>query len=305
MKNKISTGIWLIFFGVIVLLHNFKVIDFNFYAIWKYWPLLLVSIGLNLLLQNRQNGNIILAVFNVIVCVFLTVIGVTSKDSFSFNWTKTSNTITTTTEYEDAQSSVDYPYNDAIEEATLELNLGAASLSLGGSNDIDLLRSTSNSDYLGLKLESEGDDIHKKLILNSAIKDGGGKKNSINLSLNTQPIWNLEFNIGAAKFDADLTKHKFKNLEINAGAASFDIKLGEPQVKISKIEISTAASNCEINIPKDAACQIDMDSFLSSKKFDGFVKVGDKQQTPNFDTASKKYIIEISGAVNSLKINSY
>src|SRR5690606_14216337 len=84
MKNKISTGIWFIFFGSIVLLDNFNIIDFNFYAIMKYWPLMIVSVGISLIFQHKNYGTAVIVFVNLAICIVLAVVGYTSKDNF--NW---------------------------------------------------------------------------------------------------------------------------------------------------------------------------------------------------------------------------
>src|SRR5690606_42094432 len=84
MRGTISTGIWLVFFGIVALLHNFDVVHFNFYAILKYWPLIIISVGINLMFQYKNFGTAIIIAANVAICAFLAVIGYTSEEKF--NW---------------------------------------------------------------------------------------------------------------------------------------------------------------------------------------------------------------------------
>lgn len=299
MKNKITTGIWLIFFGIIVLLHNFDVIHFNFYAIWKFWPLLIIALGLNLLLQNRSQGKLILIAFNVIVCLFLTYEGMTSKESMNLTDKFINKNV-----YRKGipgKNSIEIPYTVETEtEQKLVFNVGAAAV-LIDSTATNLLSAKSLNNNLTIIEDISGNNIE----LSTKNTNKNAKNQKIELQLSTQPIWDLNFNIGASKFDANLQAHKFSNLEINSGAAAVDCKLGYPAIENTTIEINTAASSVSLLIPSDAACQIETTSLFSNNRLEGFEKTEDGYQTKNFNSAKNKFIIEVNGAMNSLKINRY
>lgn len=301
MKGKISTGIWFIFFGVIALLHNFDIINFNFWALIPYWPLLIIAIGANLIFQNRPFGILILTVINICLCIFLGYIGLTSTARFSssiINYHVSSDTLGTA-------PFVETPFITGTAQASLEFNVGASTITLDSVPSKQLFRASTPNGNIGLKLENSGDSLFPHLELTSVVKHNNNQQNKIQLAFHQSPLWNLTINMGAASFVADFSKYKIENLEINAGAASLNMTFGMPQAQESILEINTAASSCTINIPKDAACKLEMESILTSKKFDGFHKKEDAQQTANYDTAEKKYIIKITGAANSLKINRY
>lgn len=302
MKGKISTGIWFIFFGTIALLHNFNVINFNFWAILRYWPLIIIAVGANLIFQNKPSGTLILSIINVAICIFLGYIGLTSTQRFNLggniNFTNTDDTV-------GSSKQVQADYVTGTEKASLHLNIGAAAVVIDSIPSSKLLEASSSNNNVGLKLETQGDSINPELDLTTIIKSNNNNKNKVALALNQQPIWNMELNMGAASLTANFSQHKIEHLEINAGAASLNMSFGMPQVNESIIDINTAASSCELNIPKDAACRIEMESILTAKKFEGFNKKDDAQQTENYDSAEKKYIIKITGAANSLKINRY
>lgn len=302
MKGKISTGIWFIFFGIIALLHNFDVINFNFWAILPYWPLLIIALGANLIFQQRPNGVLILSVINITLCIFLGYKGLTSTERFNFGskvtYDNTTDTIGTST-------SVTSAYIQGTEKATLEFNVGASAIVLDTTDSSLLIEASSPNKNIGLKLINDGDSLTPQLELNTVIKQNSKGNNKINLALNTLPLWDLSVNMGAASFTGDFSRHKVDKMEINAGAASINLTFGMPQVETSVIEINTAASSCKISIPKDAACRLEMESILTSKKFDGFHAKENAQQTDNYNTAEKKYLIKITGAANSLNISRY
>lgn len=302
MKGKISSGIWFIFLGLVALLHNFDVINFNFWAIIQYWPLIIISIGANLIFQHKKNGILILTILNVILCLFLGYVGLTSQERFRFTDHININSSNDTT---GTSPIVETPFTENIDKATLELNAGAASIQLDSNETVSLVQASSSNGNVGLKLNKTGAKDNPVVEITTVIKTDNENKNKVNLSINKKPLWDLNLNLGAASFKADLSQHRFSKLEINAGAASCKLDLGMPATAESLIEINTAASACEINIPKDAACRLEMETLLSSKKLDGFNKKEDFQETDNYATADKKYFIKVTGAANSLKINRY
>ncbi len=301
MRGKISTGIWFIFWGTVVLLYNFDIISFNFWAILPYWPLLIIAIGAGLIFQNKKNGALIVSTINIGLCIFIGYIGMTSDKkvniSNSMNFSNVSNDTTGTS------SHFSTPYDKGIKSAKLIVNGGALALKIG-NNSSDYLFEATSSEFTGLKLQRTGDNESPVLELSSVIKQEG-KNNKADITLNINPIWDLELNLGAAKLNADFKNHKISNLEINAGAASMNLALGMPVSEQSNIEVNTAASSLNISIPAAAACRVEMSTILSSRKLAGFEKKGDYFQTPNYDSASLKYNINIDGAANSLKINRY
>jgi len=303
MRGKISTGIWFIFFGLIALLHNFNIINFNFWAILPYWPLLIIAVGAKLIFQNNKNGLYIIPAINIILCLFLGYIGLTSNEKFNLmdKIMVNSNPKDTIGASMTVHAS---PYLGHTETATLVLNTGALALRLDSIPSEELVVASTDNNNIGLKLLESGDNESPNFELNTVIKKEG-KNNSVTLALNENPIWDIYINMGAATFNADLSRHKFSNMEINAGAASMNLTFGMPSVENSTVEVNTGASSFVINIPKEAACQVEISSFLSSKKLNGFDKNGNYYQTPDFENAEKKYTIHIEGAANSLKINRY
>jgi len=131
------------------------------------------------------------------------------------------------------------------------------------------------------------------------------KTNTAVFKLNAAPVWDINVEAGATKLDFDLTKFKIRKVDIDGGAASFKIKLGEP-LDATHLNVETGASEVNIAIPKNAACSIETDTGLSSKKFDGFNRTDDnKYETTDFHNADKKIYIRISGGISDFKVNRY
>lgn len=299
MNNKIATGIWLVFIGAIILLHNMDIIHFNFYAIIKFWPLAIVSVGISLLLQNRPQGVLISTVCNILICSFLVYQGTTAGDR---NYANDEAGIDS-----QAQSQrVALEYNSEIERVKLHLNGGAANFKLVTPEDsTKLIAAWTDSPSVGLKLDESG-TREKEIVFEAKHKDSRSKKNTVEFYLNPAPVWDLELNVGAVNFKADFSIYRFQTLAINAGASNIGLTFGEPTLESTKIEINTGASNLNLRLPKDAAYRVVGKNVMSSTQYEGAEKVNKGvYETENYHTAAMKYDIELNGAANSSSINTY
>jgi hypothetical protein len=131
------------------------------------------------------------------------------------------------------------------------------------------------------------------------------RKNKVAIKLNPVPSWNMKLDIGAASMQMDLSLYKIDTMDVDAGASSMEIKLGD-RSPLSVLSFDAGASSIELSIPRSSGCQISSDSFLISKKFEGFSKNGDRTyQTENFVTSKNRIYITVNTAVSSIEIKRY
>jgi|SRR5690606_14757206 len=301
MNNKIATGIWLVFIGGLILLYNFKIINFNFYAALQMWPIILVSIGISLLLQNRRNAIPIIVIANILLCGLILQRGLTSKENIWGNLQVKHKTERS----EEFQKVVSHAYKNQMEKAHLAINGGASKLILLAAQDSNnLIYSKTNQKNSSLLLKTKGEE-NVKLDLTTNTKNNNNTETT-QIELNTNPVWDLEFNLGVAQIQGDLRMFKLKGLEINSGASTLSLHLPNPEQGKSKIEVNTAASKIQLYIPKNAACRVEAQSFLSKNTYQDIdIIENDIRKSVNYDSAPNKYDIEINGAANSLSILRY
>ncbi|MGQ9798834.1 MAG: LiaF transmembrane domain-containing protein [Ignavibacterium sp.] len=305
---KTSHYFWGMFFislGGLVLIGNLTDISFQWSTAWKFWPSVLILIGLSIMIKNQIGKNFIAALAGIILAL-----------SIYSSVSATTNLITDSFEIDiDDDASVSYDttkfsqdYNDSIKIAALHFNGGAGSFKLFSATDklVDF-QAEGLSDMYSLRRNDSGTyseiffDMKKK-----SIKIGKQNyKNSVEISLNPNPEWDLNFDVGASSLDLDLTQFKVRNTEINMGAAALRIKYGN-LVTTSDLKISAGASDIDILVPKEIGCEIKTDAALSSKNFKGFDKIkSDLYRTKNFNTAEKKLYIKIDCGISSIDVDTY
>lgn len=306
-SNTIISGIWLVCIGLVILLHNFDIIDFNFWAIIKLIPLLIIALGINLIVQNKPYGGYITIAVNVVICSILLIKGLTTaKDTYSSQDLFSENISIDNDSDADMVQRVESIYEND-QKAELIFNGGSGNYVFEQKDSAKLFEAWSINDKMGIELKTTKKDDQKTIIVNS--KSFGKSKNKTNTTYFTfhkNPIWDLEFNIGAANFTCDLSGYKLSKMNINSGAANLKLTLGEPLNGVTKIEIATAASKIYLKLPKDAACSYTQESILSSKKISGFdIQEGGVYKTSNFDEATNRYEIDLTGAANSFEVTRY
>lgn len=309
MENKITAGIWFVFIGLILLLSNLNVIDFNLWATLKFWPLLIVILGINLMVQNKTYGTYIKIGCNVLFLGLILYIGLTTQSS---SWQESifNNRQTTWTDGEnekDLTTKVSTPYDSTYSSAKFEFNGGAGSFDLQSTGTEQLIEAISPDKRVGLLLETENLKALQKVTINAKpIGKSRKKMGTVSINLHAKTLWDLELNYGAATINGDLSTTTFKKMEINTGASTLQLKLGSPKIDLAEINIATGASTINLQIPKDAAIMVKYTSILSSNSFEGFASNSDGlAKTAGYDQAAHKYDITIEGAANTFSITRY
>lgn len=307
MENKITSGIWFVFIGLVLLLHNLGVIDFNFWATIKYWPLLIIIVGVNLIVQNKAYGNYIKIGCNVLFLGWILYVGISAPAT---TWTEQlfnkRNIEVGDIDSGSMSNEVHTAFDPAMKESTLEFNGGAGKFEMKVQESAHLVSARSKTDDMGLNIQTRKTDSEQKVTINAKPVSGGKQSNTVMVDINPNVLWNLNLNYGAASINGDLAALQFQKLELNAGASHVSLTLGSPQAGVSKIDISTGASTIHLRIPKDAAVKAAYTTILSKNSLEGF-ESNEKglATTANYEAAENKFDIELQGAANTFKITRY
>lgn len=308
MENKITSGIWFVFIGIVLLLHNLDIIDFNFWATLTYWPLLIVIVGINLMVQNRRFGGYIKIACNALFLGWIFYIGISTPGA---HWTETllNNRQVNIGDLDDGApltNEVKTSFDNTIQESRLEFNGGAGNFEIKAVEGDNLILAKAKDDKMGMTIQTSKQDGKQHVTINAKPTANSKKSGTVSLEIHPQTTWDFEFNYGAASINGDLSALRFRNLDINTGASSMDLTLGMPQVDVSYIAIVTGASKIHFRIPKDAAIQVEYTSVLSKNSFEGFATKEDGvARTANYEHADKKFNIDLDGAANTFVISRY
>jgi len=192
--------------------------------------------------------------------------------------------------------------------ATLNFDAGAGTFNIKDTtyNLIYAITEGHINNYKLKRLDSDTSSIIDFDMGDKAIfRFGKDYKNKVDIALNSKPVWDMSFDVGAASMDFDLTEFKTKNVDVDMGAASINIRLGYLYSE-TKLSVDAGASDINVFIPKESGCKILIDGALSSKHFTDFEKINsDNFQTENFDEAANKIYIDIECGVSSISVDRY
>src|SRR5690606_4020389 len=222
MENKITSGIWFVFIGVVLLLHNLDIIHFNFWAIIKYWPLLIVIAGVNLIAQDKPYGNYIKIGCNLLFLGWILYVGMSASKT---DWTEplyNNKYININNTGKDATLSdlVQIPFDSTMKESVLEFNGGAGKFEMKVEEKTNLVSARSKAKGMGMSMETAQENGKQKVVINAQPTSKGKKSDAVLINLHPDVLWDLNLNYGAANINGDLSMLTFGNLEINTGASS-------------------------------------------------------------------------------------
>jgi hypothetical protein len=165
---------------------------------------------------------------------------------------------------------------------------------------------TSFGEYV-IEQDSIDDRQEIRLSLHSAKKGFhlGRMTNEVDLRLNPDQVWDLNFDMGASKLDLDLEYLAVESLRLDCGASKSKIRLGA-RLPETNVQIDAGASSIRLEVPESAGAEIRVDAPLSSKGFPGFTKVRDGlYRTDNYDSATRRVSVGIDAGVSSIRVVRY
>ncbi len=260
MKPKhIFWGFLFITVGVLILLNNFGSLNIDLYNYWKYWPLVLILLGVSFLMRNAWLRSFFAAISGIILAIAIFSMFSASFDFIGNRFVINDNGVHM--DFDDSFNDTTYysePYSNDIKSAELVFRAGAGDFKIndttgklfeavtyGYRNNYDL--NTSNSDG---KSTINFDMKKRKMIINDR-NDG----NKAYIKLSNLPVWDMNFKLGAASVYFDLTPFSVKDINLDMGAAKVDVKLGNKS-DVTNLNVDAGVSSITIKVPESSGCQI-------------------------------------------------
>jgi hypothetical protein len=280
--------------GAIVLLANIGVLSSDaLLRLADLWPLLLVILGLQLILNHtlpRQQATLVgLAATIVIVIGAVAYAALAPTASFGTRQTTSSQNLGGLT-----AATLDLRYNGAtvdIEAGSLGDSLYQAHIEFPGAD----VPPTISLDHESGTLEISETSSFAPLHLFSATR------RHIKLMLTDRIPWTVKISGGTANAHLDLRRLQLAKLEISGGASRLDAQLPTPKGTVL-IDISGGVSNLTLRAPAGAQWHAAVTGGVSGLSINGSSHAavgGDfQQQSPGYAEASDRFDIEISGGAS-------
>lgn len=246
----------LIVLGGIALLVNTGVISADrLYRLADLWPLLLIVIGLELFVARTPmapNAAAIAAVLILLVAVVGSLAYVAAGPAVPGSGTVGGSAAV-----------------DGLDHASLEVNVGAATLHVVGS-DLGSDLYNARIDYSGpapsISFERTGGRV--VISQNSGFHFLGSQRFALDMKLSTKVSWTIAVHSGAATDTYDFGKLQLKSLEDDTGASREDIILGTPKGNVP-VTINGGALTVNLHRPGNTAATVEVSGGAVSLDFDG------------------------------------
>lgn len=278
-------GLALVTLGILFLLHNLNVVSWDIWGeLWRFWPVLLVIIGINLLWGPSRPGLV------MVISLALLFGSVTSAAIIAGHPTNTKPTT-----YSQTLSG--------ITSAEATVTFGAGNLTIGQlpGESKNLVESTAEPDMRHDYSTRNGTGI---ISLNVPAGNVSGPVRINLIARFSQDIpMQLTVKTGASHADIDLTGLKVNDLTMDIGASSLDLKL-PANAGAAKAAVKAGAASINITIPQNVPARIQISAGLSSINVDSrFRKSGSAYQSADYtNSAVGKLDLTINAGVSSINI---
>lgn len=286
----------LILVGVVALLANTGQIPVDrLYNLVILWPLILVVLGLELIVRRSLRG--VAGDVAAALIILLAIIGAVA-------YVAASPTATPGTSF-DTSAEV-----GTLESAKLEIDAGAAQITVVGTSDLGSNLYHAHIGYTGQKPEVTLDRSSGELRIsqrNRGFYDFLQNRNfTLDLQLNPSIPWTITQNSGAATSAYKLANLHVSGLTLNTGASRDEITLGAPS-GIVPVQVNGGSLTVRIHRPADTQASISVSGGAIALVADGKTShgIGDlNYESPRFASAADGYKIEISGGACNVSLDS-
>lgn len=288
-------------FNIFNQLFNFN-LPFTFSGLLRsmvdIWPLTLIFIGLNILLNRHTIFKIVLWISFLVVLILYASYGSRfEKMNFFLDPFEIHNEIVVETE-----KTENFNVQDA-QKGEIKIELGACKLETWGIGS-DITRIKSNMEDLNAVSQYNEEDKIIKLKIedeDGILKKTNRKNIFTDIQLSTLIPWNITAEIGAIDAEFDMKKIKVDTLNINVGAGNVKVYLGENNTH-SDIYLNGGASNIKVYIPQDCGVRVIKNGNLINLSDHFGLK--EDLMTENFNEADTVYNIYLNANAANIALYS-
>lgn len=285
----------LILLGVLLLLNNLGLINWSVWtAIARFWPLVLIALGLELILGR---GSVSTSAIVIIVLVIIVGSGLALRHP--------------TARGAVTRTRVEKPLSGAT-SADIEINMGVGTLYLSSlANSSDLISGmvdTAVGEWLTQDFKITGNKARLVLSTESGsfidpyfFGIGRQPARKWDLALNESIPTSLDIRTGVGEARIDLERVMATAVEVRTGVGKTDLTL--PAMGNAKVTLSGGVGETVIHIPKGVAARIRTKTGIGSVQVHGnYTRINNEYISPDFDTAENRVELEVKGGIGSIRI---
>ncbi len=291
MRRVSIFGIFLILIGVLLLLSEIGIIRFYLKDFLRFWPLIFIFWGLDLILgEKRWFGWVLVLIIIGLVILIIFFSPYSSQyfrnrgHNFYREWR--------------------YPFRENLKSISLSISVGNRNVLLRGfekDNKGDLIYINSNTGFKINKVKDEEINGSLSLCLNFEDFDREipffgriGKLDEVDIEINSNTNIDLVFNSGVGNSTLDMRNFKLNNLEVKGGVGNIKIFLPK---RSCYVEVEGGVGNISVYIPKGSVLDLTTEAGIGKVTVDKNIEQGKE--------SSKEIIhLRVKAGVGNVKIIS-
>lgn len=298
-RSRIIMGVLLICLGLLFLLNTFGYLNWNTWRIlFRFWPLILIVGGLNILLRNTR---IWWLVPILVILIFISLIMLSNQDLLPGHFHRFRSDKNYSGSYKSSRS-----LKEGLKRLRVEVDCKTGKLKFEKVKNKNKLYDI-NLNYTDIKPEISYNIKDSSLGYLHLKQEAGFSFNKIygndwDVFLTGEFPLEIEIDAGTGEMDLDLSKLSVKNLEIDSGVSDLKLQLNNYD---TNVEIDSGASDIKIYIPEEAGLRINTSSVINDNNFEeaGLIKLyEDVYQSKNFGQVEHHIKMNISTSASNIDL---
>jgi len=304
-RGHLGFGIVLIALGILLLV-MIRRPDFDpWNALWHYWPLILIFIGLGQLFDrmrrrnNPEAGGEWISGTTIALVILVVLFGFLARSRNPFHFTDhisgSGNVL----------NSVQKVENQGAEQVTTKINMPAGQLTIGGGSN-QLLEADFNYSENMEKPEVNYTSSGTSGRLEISQRDAGGihigpTRDDWNLKFGNTPM-ELEIDMGAGQGDLNLQQLELSRLRIDMGAGEITVDLTGDRKRNLTADIHGGVGSATIRLPKNVGVQVHAEGGIGTIDTQGLRHEGGMYLNDAYGKSPVTIHMNIEGGVGEIRL---
>jgi hypothetical protein len=260
----------------------------------ELWPVVLIVIGLELMSRRVLQGSTRDLATVLIVLVAL---------GGAVAYVAVRGPVSDATQTLDSSDTV-----GSLNQATLDVNAGAATMTVEGSGALGSDLYLAHIEYAGSKPEVSLDRSTGTLRIfqNNDVGFFASRRFVLDLQINSAVLWNISADTGSTNGTLRLSAVKVGSIKLNTGASRTDITLGRP-TGIVRVNVDGGAITLHLHRPSQSEASVHVSGGAVSLNADGrqLRGIGDESwQSNGYDGAADAYEVDVNGGASTVTVDT-
>ncbi len=197
-----------------------------------------------------------------------------------------------------------------LERSTLYMSLGSATIRVrGGGSGSDLFRARFNFPRgQAPEVQCDPDSGAVRIHGPATVRRWPlSRPRNVELTLNSDVIWDLRIDSGASRADLDLTHLRISRLQQDGGASQAEVWLPAPERTVP-VELAAGASRTTVHRPAGVPVRVELFAGASSFRADGVTHRslggGIVWESAGYEEFADRYLVRVTGGMSWLALDA-